>query len=284
MPIYAANALVSDLVSGARDFLNDPSPNGRWTDTALIRLANRAMKILNRDIEFPQARWDIPVVPGQATYNLSPVPLSTDAVYVNGQPLPASTKKIMAGAQIGAFDQAGSTVPTATGIEIPGGAATAQYVPSWIAQGPANYPVTQTGLGGLASPFYGGQRPVYYLDSGYLGIEPAPLAGIITMWGTPVVPDNVALSEGTLFPTNCITALVWKMCEIAKFSDDSDRAADGRNYAASQYEREMRDLRVWNRRRTGDDNKLMIPRTRRSQYVKGNNRVFTSNGYGNDDS
>lgn len=274
MPVFAANALTSDLVTGARDFLNDPSSGGRWTDTAMIRLANRAMKILNRDILFPQARWDITVVAGQYGYEIAPTNLTTDAVQCNGQLLSGTTKKAIQGQQLGYPSQGSASAITATGIEIPGGATGSVYLPTWVAQGPATYPVPNGGPLGPGSPFYGGAQPQYFWDGGYLVVVPAPQAGTITLWGVPVVPDVQYLTDGTYFPANCVTCLVWKMCEIAKFADDSDRAAEARNYAASQYEKEMRSLRVWNRRRTGDDSKVIVPRTRRSEYVKGNHKAF----------
>jgi hypothetical protein len=244
----------------------------------MISFANDACKAVNRDVLFPQARWDITIIPNQATYQISPVVITTDAVFVNGQLCPRTTKKIMSGQQIGVNDSSGTMLPTATGVEIPGGV-TGQFAPAWISAAPSIFPYQGIGAAGPGSPWYGGFAPEYYWDGGYLGIQPAPGgAGTITMYGVPVVPDLVLLTDATYFPINFVNAIVWKMCEYAKFSDDSDKAAEARNYAAGEYEKEMRNLRTWNRRRTGDDARAPKVRTNRSFYIKGNHKAYGYTG------
>jgi len=275
MPVIAANALCSDFINRARLFLNDPNPGARWTDPAMINLANSATKTANRDVLFPQARWDIPIISGQGTYQISPAVITTDVVYVNGMILPQSSPDLMQGQQLGVNDQTGTNAVTATGVNIPDGA-TGIYTPQWISEGPATYPFLGIGASGLA-PWYNGYNPVYYWLGGYLGITPAPLgSGYITMFGVPVVPDFVLTTDASYFPINFINAIAWKICELAKFSDDTDRSAEARNYAANQYEKEMRSLRTWNRRRKGDDTATPVVVTNRSYYVRGNNRTFNS--------
>jgi hypothetical protein len=118
-----------------------------------------------------------------------------------------------------------------------------------------------------------GQRPRWYFKGGSLGIIPAP-AGVYTLviYCLTVPPDAANLTDATLFPNNFRQALAWKICELAKFSDDGDRAAEQRTYAAGKYESEMRKLRANRKQYDGDQPRMPKLNTYRRGRQIGNNR------------
>ncbi len=278
------NALVSDCVTRARRLLNEPSTNGRFSDTAMIGFCDDASKYLNRDILFPDARYVIPTVANQQEYSMDPFPLRVDRVYLNGQLLVPVDGGIntMEGHQIGLYDQTAQGSVQAIGGGGPPGQQ-GSYMPQWIAAAPVGYPYASNSYGGSAPtglPFSPGMRGRYYWRGGVIGVEQIPNTSgeLLVIEGILMVPVLTALTQYTMFPDTWALALAWKICEFARYSDDSDRAAEARNYAAQQYDILMRDARMWNRRRDGDQPRTMFVRTRRSAYITGNARGF--NGYG----
>lgn len=271
------NLTVADCVNAERVQLNDPSAQGRWSNGSLTTLTDRASKMLSRDIYFPEARWVIPTIANQQEYQIDPAVIETLRVYLNGQLLTPTTLQLLEGHQTGLYDQSGNGVPPAGGGGPPGD--TGVYTPQVWAQQPATFPVPngQMGLSPNGTAWYPGRRPAYYWRGGFLGIVPAPASAgsLITLDAIIQVPTLKALGDITEFPSICLDALVWKACELAMFADNSNSSAEARNYCASQYDREMRKLRTWNRRRDGDRPRTPTLRTNRSSYITGNNRSMS---------
>jgi hypothetical protein len=275
------NLLASDAIAAARVQLNDPSPQGRWSNGSLLGFLDRANKLLNRDVLFPEARWVIPTVANQQEYQIDPPVIETLRVYCNGQLLTPTTLQLLEGHQIGLYDQSGTGAPP-TGSGAPPGVQ-GTHTPQWVAQSPETYPVQSGSYGGLApntTPWFPGRRPSYYWRGGFLGLVPAPASAgsYLVLEGVAQTPSITTTTTMTQWPTMCLDALVWKMCELAMFSDNSSSSSEARNYAASMYDKEMRRIRTWNRRRDGDMPRTPVLRTNRSGYITGNNR-FGSGGF-----
>jgi hypothetical protein len=257
--------------------LNDPSSSGRWSDATLISFYNQAASQLVRDVEFPQSRIIGQTIMNQQEYPL-PEFIRIIRVYVAGQLVVPTSLQVLEGHQIEVYDQGqgdgiSQTVP-ATGSGGPPGVVPG-FAPGWVVQSPASYPVSNSW--GPPAPssqvWFNGQRPRYYFRGGSIGLVPAP-SGIvdIVIEGLRVPTPVINLTDAIPFPFNYGQALAWKVCELAKFSDDDDRAADQRNYAAQQYEIHMRRIRQINKSYDGDGPRRPNFRTYRGFYYKGNNR------------
>jgi hypothetical protein len=246
----------------------------------MIGFCEDASKFVNRDIMFPDARYVIDTIANQQAYFLDPAPLRVDRVYLNAQPLVPVDSDIntLEGHQIGLYDQSAQQGIQPVGGDGPPGQ-TGRYAPQWIAAAPVGYPFPNNNGMPTGLPYQPGSRGQYYWRGGEVGIVPAPqsTSEVLVIEGILIVPALTALNQTTMYPDTWALALAWKMCEFARFSDDSDRAAESRNYAASQYDALMVEARMWNRRRTGDQPRTIFVRTRRSAYITGNNR--SSNGY-----
>jgi hypothetical protein len=208
-------------------------------------------------------------------------------VYLNAQPLIPTDSDLntLQGNQIGLYDQTATQGPVqAAGGDGPPGQ-TGAYMPQWVAAAPQAYPYPnyQLGVGAPTGlPYQPGDRGRYYWRGGEVGIvsPPAGTGETLVIEGILIVPTLTALTQTTYYPDTWALAIAWKICEFAKFSDDSDRAAEARNYAATQYDKLMADARMWQRRRTGDQPRTLQVRTRRSAYITGNNRYGWYGGGG----
>jgi hypothetical protein len=282
-----ANGLTSDIITLARDWLDEPSNTGRFSDAFMVRQVNNASKYINRDIMFPLARYVISTVANQQQYVVDPAFLEVHAAYLNGQLIvPSDTATAygtLEGHQIGLYDQSGTGAPV-SGSAAPSGVQ-GTYTPQWIAEAPESFPAPNRmgGIGLTASVAFPGMRPMYTWEGGSFTLIPADSSNgteNLVIRGIIIVPSITATTQYTLYPDSFNVALAWKTVEYCRFSDDSDRAAEARNYAASQYDKEMRQWRTWNRRRTGDQPQTLFVRTNRSAYLKGNQRFLRGNGGG----
>lgn len=274
MPGPNGNALASEAIAAFRSLYGDLAPSTHFTDATALGYLERASKWLNREILFPLARWVIPTIAAQGEYVVTPGVLRTDSVRLNGQLVSFRSQATMEGRQIGYPDMSGVAATQNTSAP-PGGGV---YAPAWVSAVPSLYP-TNFGIGGMdpyTQAFTTGQSPTYFWRGGAIDITPAPSmnGGQLVIEGVASVPIISATTQETMFLPTCVECLAWKMAELAKFSDDSDRAAEARNYAASQANSEMRKLRTWNRRRTGDNLQTPKVRDRRSLWLSGNNRGF----------
>jgi hypothetical protein len=283
-----ANGYVADIINLARDWIDEPLNTGRFSDAFMVRQVNNASKYLNRDILFPLARYVISTVANQQQYVVDPAFLDVQAAYLNGQLLvPSDTATAygtLEGHQIGLYDQSGTAAPVEPGSAAPSGVV-GTYTPQWISTYPATYPVAnyQSGVGLTDAVSFPGQRPTYTWEGGSFTVIPAPAAtgtNNLVIRGVIIVPAITATTQYTLYTDSMNMALAWKVVEYCKMSDDSDRAAEGRNYAASQYDKEMRQWRTWNRRRTGDQPHTLFVRTNRSAYIRGDSRFLRGNSGG----
>lgn len=269
---------VQNCTALARILLDDPSSNGRWSDAAMIGFYNEAQQNILRDVEFPPSYLTTQTVTNQQEYS-TPELVKVYTVYLAGQILVPTTLAAVEGHQTQDYDQGlDSGIPQpATQTPGSGGPAGTQggYTPAWNVTPPSVYPVANSwgGPSPDAQMWAAGQRPRWYYRGGSLGIIPAP-AGVYTLviYALQVPPDAANLTDASPFPNNFRQAIAWKMCELAKFSDDGDRAAEGRTYAAQKYEFEMRKLRTNRKQYDGDQPRMPKPRTYRRGRQIGNNR------------
>lgn len=274
--------IASDCITRARQLLNDPSNTGRWSDPTLLGYLSEAQQVLIRDVQFPESRIIVSTVADQQEYS-TPELITVYRVYMNGQLLVPQDLQSLEGHQIQLYDQGLSTGAIEPGVQTPGSGGPANnqgsYTPAVWVEPPATYPVANN-YGTPApdaapwTPIASGGRPVYYWRGGFIGIVPAPAAGgySLTIDCLIVPPDVTTLTQTMLFPNNMRMALVWKLIEYAKFSDDDTDAARQAQYASQSYEKEMRKLRINRRSYDGDSKRMPKFLTQRSFFQIGNNR------------
>lgn len=272
----------SDCVTRARQLLNDPNNTGRWSDNTLLGYLSEAQQVLIRDIQFPESRIIIDTIADQQEYS-TPELITVYRVYMNGQLLVPQDLQTLEGHQIQQYDQGLASGAREPGTQAPGSGGPAgnlgNYTPAVWVEPPATYPVannwgTPGPDAGPWTPVSVGGRPIYYWRGGFIGIVPAPAAGgySLTIDCLIVPTDVTTLGQTMLFANNMRMALVWKMVEYAKFSDDDDTAARQAQVAMSNYEKEMRKLRINRRQYDGDSKRMPKFLTQRSFFQKGNNR------------
>lgn len=266
---------VRDVVSLARLFLNDPASAGRWSDASLISFTNEAGQEIIRDVEFPVSRIVFQTVANQQEYQ-TPELIYVKTVYLAGQIIVPTELSAIEGHQTQEYDQGFGTMP---GMQTPGSGGPpgteGMYTPAWNIQTPTAYPVANTDVipAPDAAPWSNTQRPRWYYRSGYMGFIPAPAAAYTACIDALVVPPTLAaLNDPLPFPSQFKRAMAWKVCEYAKFSNDTQADAEGRTYAAQQYERSMRKLRTDAKRYDGDQPRMPKMLTYRRFYYIGNNR------------
>ena len=268
---------VSDALTLTRNLLNDPLPSGRWTDSALTNLIDRSTKSLVASILFPSSRLTQLAVPNQQEY-IMPDTHQIDRVYIAGQEIPLTSLSTLGGDQILFDDDTATGSPTSGSGGPPGAGGEMQA--QWVTQTPVTYPFVNAwgAPSPMAQPWFPGQRPRAYQRGGNIGFVPAPGNAAEIVIDCVVVPSTLVNStDQIVLPDNFLDAICWGAVERAKFSDDNDRSADQRNYARQAFEAEMKKLRTWKRRYTGNDSGP-FPRTYRSDYGLGNNRWGSGTG------
>jgi hypothetical protein len=277
MPLTGAT-----FVNQARLLLATPNSttSTRWTDADLLALTDRAIKHVVGKLFFPDSRVTIQIKPYQQLYQTDPRGIGVHQikrVYVNGQLCAPTTIYTMEGDQRDIYDQSGIGTPT-YGSDTPAGAGGGGQ-PQWSVLTPTTAPYLTTF--GPPAPTsqtsYPGQSPRYYLRGGMIGIVPMILpTGYITI-DCVLVPDTLtALNQPVILPDEFVDAVVWKVCEYGAFGDSqSPGSADQRNYAAAQYNMELKNLRTW-KRQFEVENVAAVPETMRSFWRYGGNRTGVS--------
>lgn len=268
-----------DVVTLSRSLLNDPASTGRWSDATLINFYNVASQEVIRDVEFPESRITGVTVANQQEYP-TPELIAVYRVYVAGQLLVPTTLQVLEGHQSMDYDQHALSGFPGTATQTPGSGGppgtTGPYSPSWNVTPPVAYPFANSWGAPVpdAQIWAPGQRPRYYFRGGSIGLVPAP-AGVydIVIECLRVPSQSLNLTDASIFPSNFKQALAWKVCELAKFSDDGDRASESRNYATQRYEACVRKLRADRKRYDGDAPRGPKMFTYRRSYQKGVNKA-----------
>lgn len=266
-----------DVISLARQYINDPSPSGRWSNAALLLFVDRAVQTLSRDVKFPEGRASFTTVPGQQEYDGLPVFVTMPRVYINGQLIIRTDLNTLEGHQIELYDQGFGTMPgnQAAGSGGPPGTQ-GNFTPAWNIQQPSVYPVPNSwGLPApRAEPWMAGQRPRYYMRSGVIGFVPAPSGQATVTIDGVFPPEKVTLlTQELVFDRAWMDVLTWHVVMQCKAADDSDRAAQQYQMAQQQYSKFLADIRVMvNGDGLNDDSMLPKFITQRSFWQKGNNR------------
>lgn len=266
--------VAGDVVTLARQYLNDVATGSgqRWSDATLLNFTTQVQNRLIRDVLFPSGRVSIPTVPNQQIYQVRAVALSTDSVYVNGQLAVPSDVQTLEGHQLGIYSQGqygANPAPVQPGSGLPPSTA-GPFAPSWGTLTPAGYPAANYASWPAPDsvPSCTGQRPRYFWvgpggGSGYIGLTPAPANGPpLDSNGQPIpnlvidgvfLPPPVAnLTDPMVFPEHFTEALAWGVTLQAKFSDDTQKTSESRNFAQASYRDAMRDLRMWTKTFRGD--------------------------------
>lgn len=273
-----------DVTSYARSLLSEPT-NGQWlTESRAIQFVDRAHKIIVRSLKWPESRFVFSTQPTVQEYQLSEV-IRILRVYVAGQPVVRTDIPTLQGQQWQFDDQTG-TVGGPGGYVAPGQAPVLvgnQYTPQWTSQPATAYPVASS-LGypsPSAAPWMAGMRPRYYTRGGNLGLVPAPLGTYQVVCDVIAQPVTLVSDTDTLvLPDIALDAVAWKVCELAYFADrDNQGAGDSRNYAQTEFNTAMKELKAWRREYDGMGPRGPNVLTNRSFYRKGNNRL--GSGWGN---
>lgn len=269
--------LASDVLSYAKTLSGEGVTGQRWTDDQLRSFIDRAQKMVVRDLKWPPSRYEFKTTSTVQEYQLQEV-IKIEAVYLQGQPLIRTDKNILEGRFRNEYDQSGSGGGPG-GLVVPNEAPVLvgnQYTPQWTSQTAAAYPVSSgVGFGyPVNTPWYAGQRPRYYCNGGNIGFVPAPLGALTVVCDVIAQPPTLqSNSDALVLPDIALDALAWKAVELMFFSDkDAGGSSDSRNYAMSQFQQSMRDLRSWKNGYDGDAARGPKPLTYRSFYVKGQNR------------
>jgi hypothetical protein len=239
---------VSDVVTNVRDMVNDPNSSGRFSNGMLIRRTNLVHKALVREIKFPESRMQCTTGLNVQEYQV-PEMIYPFRVYLAGVLLPHQNLDTLEGHQIQLYDSSGmgtANVPPLGGGP-PGNLG--QYVPQWTVAPPLSSPNAQgywSYPAPAASPYFPGQRSIWYDRGGYIGIVPAPSASVTLTIDCLRVPCDVTqLTDPLVFPSNCLETITWRVIRDLTFSDDTARAMQRMQVAHQMYDREMRLLRQW---------------------------------------
>jgi len=290
-----------DVVTLARANLDDTATGTgqRYSNATMQQWLGEAQKRLMRDVLFPSGRMSISTIPNQQEYQCGTI-LRTDSVYLNGQLLVPTGQGGIAtleGHQIQLYDQGarGANPAPVPGSGLPP-STQGPYAPSWGTLTPQGYPAANTASwpapdAGPSYPFSTGQRGRFYYRSGSIGVTPAPAYGPpldsdnnpipnLVIDGVFLPPRLAALSDPLIFPDHFEEALAWKICEFAKFADDTGKSSESRNYAQGMYRAAMVDLRMWVHTFKGDAADGPKVETSRNFYMRDNYRVRQgSTGY-----
>jgi hypothetical protein len=263
--------IAQDVATLVRSLLDDlQSGQGqRFSDTQLLVWINSWQRKLMRDVMFPPARVSMSTVPNQQEYQYQGICIRPDSVYLNGQLLdPTDSIATLEWQQVGGYDTgygasnpspAPATTSYSTGSGLPVSTA-GPFAPSWGTLTPQGYPVNIYGgwpapaaEGSIPSPF--GQRPRWYPRGGFIGIVPAPANGpSLDVNGNPIPnlvfdgifspPPAPGLQAPLIFPDTFDQALAWGCILFGKFSDDTQKTSESRNFALAQYKDAVTDCRM----------------------------------------
>lgn len=268
--------IASEVYGFAQQQCGEQNVGQRWTVAQWIAATDRAHKHLSRELKWPPSRFLFTSQPGVQEYQLQEVLKILD-VYVNGQLLVQTDIATLQGEQIQISDQSGSAGGPGGLIspQAPPTLAGGPYSPAWAGQGAAAYPVANVqGTTLSASPWFVGQRPMYYCEGGNLGFVPPPLVAypvVVRCIKQPALLQNP--TDALVLPDICLDALAWKVCEYFYYANpQQDGNSDSRNYANAQYKEALIACKDWKRTYAGDTGHGVIPRTYRTDFTKGQRR------------
>lgn len=242
----------------------------RFSDANVAVWANQAQRQIAFELDFPFATQTITTVPGQQLYQLVEL-MKVMRVYMVGangskQELLATDIYTLEGDIIQQYDNSsgqrqGNPVQT----------------PAWMVQPPEAYPVTNVGISGRGGPpvptknVWGPHsRPTYFFYGGYIGIVPTPAAAspqtVIAIDTIAMPQDMFVSSDNCSYPDIFIDAIMWKMVEYARYSDNSSLVQQ----AEAAYQNEVATkLRPWLERLQATKPKTLVPITKRSYFRRG---------------
>ena len=274
---------VNDILTNVRIATQESNPNQRWSNDQIIPLISQAQQLIVREILWPPSIYTFSTQPAVATYQILEI-LETLQVYIQGQPIVRSDIETMEGDQIFLWDQSGQTGGPGGFVQAgqPPALAGGQWTPQWSGTPPVTYPVA-SGLGidvDTASPWIPGMRPRYYFNGGVIGFVPPPQGSYPVVIRCVRTPAEVTEPTDNLdLPVIAKYAITWKVIELMMFANaEQPAASDQRNYAQSEYEKEIVKLRKWKRGFDGGMTKGPNFLTYRSFYARGNNRNFGWDG------
>lgn len=271
-----------EVITYARQEIDDTNALGRWSDNALINLLDRSSKRLMRDVMWPPTRLATQTVPNYQRYQM-PVVLDVVSIYVNGQLCSPTDQRTIQGQQIDAYDQGlygGSSTPQPTGGDGPSGT-TGTFTPLWNIQTPEQYPVVNDwGWPRPDAQSWGfTQAPRYFWRGGYVVLIPAPANGPPIVNGVAqnnLVIDCVmlpitltALTQPLWYNEHFVDALAWGVIWRAKFADATQTSAEQRNFARQEYDTCVRELRMWKANYITDNAQTIRFQTSRRFYGPG---------------
>lgn len=223
--------LAGDIVSLFRILGSERSNIGHVPDSDALTLANQASVDVALRIDWPEASMTTSTVASTAEYQLIDL-VAILRVYVAGQLLYYEDISTLQGEQLEQFDQS----------------ATDQSLrPLWVQQQAVGTTYPQQNdqanpvAGGL--PYYLGQRPVFYLRGGNLGLMPAPL-GVYTLQVDfiPLPAYLSTMSTPSDMPLASKAALAWKMVSYLYQTDGND---NGQTRAEAMFEKCVRETMRW---------------------------------------
>jgi hypothetical protein len=255
---------LQDIINLARIVLAEPNNQGRWSDSDMTILANRAQQQVTLELDWPESTILFTTVAsttnGAQEYQLPEI-LKITRVYLAGQPIVPTSIPALQGDQIQFYDMTGTNAQ-----------------PQWQTQPPTAYPTTtsgSTGYGGGTgnTPWSPGSRPKWYFRGGNIGIIPAPSNAVQAQ--LDIIPIPIALVNTTdvcQYPDNFRDALAWKIAEFALYADNNQEVVG----ASQAYDKCIVKLRKW----IDDMNMMMpkspFPRTTRMNFRGGVQKRMTS--------
>lgn len=221
----------SDIIALFRILGSERSATGFVSDSDALQLANQASIDVALRIDWPESTMTTPTAASQAEYQLMDL-VAILRVYVAGQLLYPTDIATLQGEQLEQFDQ---------------NANDNSLRPLWVQQQAigATYPQMNDQANPVAGglPYYLGQRPVFYLRGGNLGLMPSPL-GVYTLQ-VDYIPLPAYLTSDTSYsdmPTASKAAIVWKMISYLYQMDSNDAGAAR---AEGNFEKAVRETIQW---------------------------------------
>jgi hypothetical protein len=212
----ASNPQLATILAELRTRSGEPDPLGRWSDTRLIPLINRAQVDIGLLLQRPEATVYFVTHPNTGEYSLEE---HTNILRVKvggppGQNILPTTIDMLEGTQYGLFDQSSTSPP---------------FTPKWLSQPPLSYPVQSSASfpAPLTIPWATGNRPSFYLrgDGAVIGFVPTPTTGYVVQIDNIAAPRTLVNSGDTSdFPDKAMDALLYKTMAYMAAADHDDQA------------------------------------------------------------
>lgn len=221
--------LGSDINATFRRFTAETDPTGRWADADVYDFINQAQNLISLQLEWPVVHLNAMSVANTQEYTMPEI-VKIERVYLAGQPCVPTDIATLEGLQIEYYDQNSTQTPN---------------TPQWNSAVFNTYPVTNTQVGypNGVSPYYVGQRPVYYVNGGNIGFVPIP-AGAYSMdiWGIGLPTPFSTGTETCSFPSFFKPALAHKAAQLAF---EADSQLERAQMQSAHFMEWMPQLRTW---------------------------------------